>query len=207
MKKIVINILIMMLGCIGINAQTSASAYIDNVISSIKESDGINAQFVLQGDYNSGQYLQGTLKMRGKKFCLTTNDMTSWYDGKTMWSYSKSIDEVNITEPTQQELMEINPYTSLENYKQIFTVAELKSERNGERRFMFTPTKRNTYIKSVVITISTAQMAPILFEITNTQDVKTVITITNYNNKANLPASTFTFDATKYPNTSIIDLR
>ena len=86
----------MMFGCIGINAQTSASAYIDNVISSIKESDGITAQFVLQGDYNSGQYLQGTLKMRGKKFCLTTNDMTSWYDGKTMWSYLKSIDDTKM---------------------------------------------------------------------------------------------------------------
>ena len=187
-------------------AQSDASKYIDSVMAHAKKASGITAQFTMKGDERSGHYLQGTLMMKGEKFRLSTNDITTWYDGKTMWTYAASIGEVNITTPTRHELMEINPYLILDNYSNSFIVNELPSRIKGERVFRLTPTKRNTPFTSITVTIATAQQAPISFEININNNI-TQVAVTQYNDKAQLPASTFTFDAASYPNVTVIDLR
>lgn len=184
-----------------------ANAYLDKVIEQFQHAKGITADFAMQGEANSGLYMQGTLKMQGKKFYLATNDLTTWYDGKTMWTYAPSIDEVNITTPTRQELAEINPYMLLDDYKQSFMVKELSSSQKGERIFRLTPTKRNTSMSQIVLTIATASNAPISFEITDNNNRKVLIAVTNYNDKVTLPASTFKFDSTQLPYVTVIDLR
>ncbi len=188
-------------------AQHHAGQYIDNVIARIQESDGIAADFTLRGSDHSGLYLQGTIEIQGEKFHLSTNDMTTWYDGKTLWAYHKSIGEVNITEPTWQELVEINPYLLLDNYKQSFTVQEVTSTHRGERCFTLTPIKRNTRIAQVMITIATDSMSPISFVITDDNNNSTIIAITRYNDQAQLSDATFTFDRRQYPQATIVDLR
>ncbi len=184
-----------------------ANAYLDNVIEQFQQAKGITADFAMKGDANSGLYMKGTLKMQGKKFYLSTNDLTTWYDGKTMWTYAPSIDEVNITTPTRQELAEINPYLLLDDYKQSFIVKELNNTQKGERQFRLTPTKRNTTIEQIVLTIATASNAPISFEITDNNNRKVLIAVTNYNDKVTHSASTFKFDSTQLPQVTIIDLR
>ncbi|MBP3670489.1 MAG: outer-membrane lipoprotein carrier protein LolA [Bacteroidaceae bacterium] len=186
---------------------TTVDGYLDKVIENIIKSKGITAEFTMQGSTNSGLYMQGTMKMQGKKFYLSTNDLTTWYDGKTLWSYAPSIGEVNITTPTRQELAEINPYLLLDNYKQSFTAQELQSKHKGERVFRLTPTKRNTPYAHITVCVATESMSPITFEITDNNNQTTLIAITNYNNKATLSAQTFAFDASQYPNVAIIDLR
>lgn len=188
-------------------AQHQAGQYIDQVITRIQEAKGITADFTLRGSDNSGLYMQGTLDMQGEKFHLSTNDLTTWYDGKTLWAYHKSIGEVNITEPTWQELIEINPYLLLDNYKQSFTVQEVHSAHQGERCFTLTPTKRNTGIAQVMITIATDSMSPIAFVITDDNNNSTVIAITRYDDHARLSETTFTFDRRQYPQATIVDLR
>ena len=44
--------------------------------------------------------------------------MKTWFDGHTQWSYVASADEVNVSEPTQEELQTLNPYAWLSLYKQ-----------------------------------------------------------------------------------------
>ena len=81
-------------------AQKSAEALLDNVIEQMHKARGITAEFTLQGNERNALYMQGELKMKGKKFFLQTNGMATWYDGKTMWSYAEVTGEVNVTEPT-----------------------------------------------------------------------------------------------------------
>ena len=192
--------------CVCARAQ-EADVYLDNIIEQFQQSKGITADFALQGEANSGLYMKGTLKMQGKRFYISTNDLTTWYDGKTMWTYAPGIGEVNITTPTRQELAEVNPYMLLDDYKQSFIVKELNCEQKGERQFRLTPTKRNTPIMQVVLTVATASKAPISFEITDNNNRKMLIAVTNYNDKVSLPASTFMFDSTQYPKAIVIDLR
>lgn len=207
MKRTLNILLVLVLSCSAIYTQAQANSYLDKVVEQLQNAKGITADFTLQGEANSGLSMKGSIKMQGKMFTITTNDLTSWYDGKTMWSYAPCIDEVNITTPTTRELAEINPYILLDNYKQSYTVKELKSEQKGERQFLLTPTKRNTAIAQIVLTIATANNAPISFEITDNSNRKVLVAITNYNDKVSLPASTFKFDGKQYPQATIIDLR
>ena len=73
--------------CVCARAQ-EADVYLDNIIEQFQQSKGITADFALQGEANSGLYMKGTLKMQGKRFYISTNDLTTWYDGKTMWTYA-----------------------------------------------------------------------------------------------------------------------
>ena len=49
---------------------TTVDGYLDKVIENIIKSKGITAEFTMQGSTNSGLYMQGTMKMQGKKFYL-----------------------------------------------------------------------------------------------------------------------------------------
>ena len=206
MKKVCLLVLFTF-SCIVLVAQNSADAYLDKVVAQFRNAPGVSASFTLKGDTQSGIYMQGALKMKGEKFSLETNDMTTWYDGKTMWSYAASMQEVNITEPTRQELVEINPYMLLDSYKQSFTAVELKSTHKGERSFALTPTKRNTSVKQIILTVATATMLPISFEIIGNNNNRMLVAITNYNDKNVIPDTAFTFDAAKYKGVTIVDLR
>ena len=95
----------------------------------------------------------------------------------------------------------------LDNYKQSFSVKELASDIKGERRFLLTPTKRNTSIAQVILTIATSTQAPISFEITGNNSGTVLVAVTQYNDKASLPPITITFDAHRYPQANIVDLR
>ncbi len=193
--------------CLQASAQTSAEGLLDKVIEQMQKARGITADFTLQGDERNALYMQGELKMKGKKFFLQTNGMTTWYDGKTMWSYAQATDEVNITEPTTQELMSINPYYTIDKYKKSFAVTELQAAREGERRVCLTPTGHNTSVTRIVVTIATSSLQPVSFEITDLNNSTMRISVTNYRTDATLPDNTFTYDASLYPQATIVDLR
>lgn len=204
--RTLISILLLSCGTLYCMAQSQAEQFIDNVIAHFEKAPGITADFTMKGDENSGLHMQGKLMMQGKKFHLATKDLTTWYDGKTMWSYAPAIGEVNITTPTHRELMEINPYLILEDYRNSFIVKELESDVTGERVFRLTPTKRNTPFTHIVVTIDTHHLTPISFVINNNNN-NTYVAVTNYKDNVQLQQSTFTFDAAGYPNVTVIDLR
>ena len=206
-KQILFIILAISVSISTVQAQNSAEVLLDKVAEHIQTSKGITASFTLRGDSKNSLYMQGELKMQGKKFYLHTNDMTTWYDGKTMWSYARSINEVNITEPSKQELMGINPYYTLSCYKKAFAISELQAMHKGERRICLTPTDRTTTLSRIVITIITSTLSPVSFEITDTNNNVTYISVSDFNNKEKLPSQTFVFQSEKYPQADIIDLR
>lgn len=46
--------------------------------------------------------------MKGNKFKIEIPDAITWFDGTTQWVYIKDTDEVNITNPTGDELQAIS---------------------------------------------------------------------------------------------------
>ena len=63
--------------------------------------------------------------MRGNKFVLETDEMKTWYNGECQWSLIFDMEEVNLSEPTQEELTEINPYELLNLYKKGYSSSYL----------------------------------------------------------------------------------
>ena len=55
--------------------------------------------------------------LKGNRFYLNSGGIQSWFDGTTQWSYLESSEEVNVSNPTPEELQTINPYALLSIYK------------------------------------------------------------------------------------------
>jgi outer membrane lipoprotein-sorting protein len=55
--------------------------------------------------------------LKGNRFVSQMQEMKVWFDGKTQWAYQKSGNEVTITEPSVQELVQTNPMAILGNYR------------------------------------------------------------------------------------------
>lgn len=181
----------------------NANEVLTNASEKYQKDGSISAQFTLSGIGNS---TDGTITISGDKFHLSTPLLSIWYNGRTQWTYSAETNEVNITEPTVEELQQVNPFAIINSFRMQFNATLLKSA-NSMYRIQLTPLKSvNTSISKAIVTLNASTLYP--NEIALTID-NNIITIKTKNIKAikNVPHKTFVFDEKKYPNAEIVDLR
>lgn len=181
----------------------NANEVLTNASEKYQKDGSISAQFTLSGVGNSSD---GTITISGDKFHLSTPLLSIWYNGRTQWTYSAETNEVNITEPTVEELQQVNPFAIINSFRMQFNATLLKSA-NSMYRIQLTPLKSvNTSISKAIVTLNASTLYP--NEIALTID-NNIITIKTKNIKAikNVPHKTFVFDEKKYPNAEIVDLR
>lgn len=202
MRKTVLLIVSMIVMAATASAQ-SPSSVVDKVLGAMKSSNAISASYVLSSPQGNSS---GTLVMSGKKFRLLANDVKSWYNGTTMWSYSTATDEVNVTTPTAADLQMTNPYSVAQNFKSAYIVSK-GGKGKGTYILKFTPKKKSN-VKHLLVTVSTSTWLISKAEIVQTNGAKATITISNYNKNASVNASTFEFDKSQVPaGTEVVDLR
>ena len=65
-----------------------------------------NTSEVIVEDKKEGSRFQneGEIVLKGDKYKLNLLGTTIYYDGKTMWNHIIDVEEVNITEPTEEEM-------------------------------------------------------------------------------------------------------
>lgn len=181
----------------------NANEVLTNASEKYQKDGSISAQFTLSGVDNS---TDGAITISGDKFHLSTPLLSIWYNGRTQWTYSAETNEVNITEPTVEELQQVNPFAIINSFRMQFNATLLKSA-NSMYRIQLTPLKSvNTSISKAIVTLNASTLYP--NEIALTID-NNIITIKTKNIKAikNVPHKTFVFDEKKYPNAEIVDLR
>ena len=103
MKRTYLLVLILFLS-VSLSAQKDKQAreILDKTANALQQAGGIRATFGGTGN--------GTLLLKGNQFYLNSGGIQSWFDGKTQWSYLESSEEVNVSNPTPEELQTINPY-------------------------------------------------------------------------------------------------
>lgn len=180
-----------------------ANSALNNVAKKFSSSKSISATFSL---IDNGHSEYGTIILSGNKFVIKTKEVSTWFDGKTQWSYSSSINEVNISEPTATELQQINPFAIINNFKTAFN-AKLLNSPKGCYKILLTAKDGKQPTKSVELTINSATNFPSLIVITAKNNSKATIKIKTINAGNKLPESTFKFNPKNYPGVEIIDLR
>lgn len=179
---------------------TKAKDILDKTIEKYNQSKGISVIF--------GGSQSGKLLLKGEKFQLTTQDVTTWFDGQTQWSYLKQNEEVNISTPTPEELRAINPYAWLSLYKQGFNYrysgVKTREGKQGHEIVLTPQTKQD--IQSITLLIG-SDYEPIYIGILPTEGQMQEFIVHNYRTQLNLNDNAFRFDKSKYPNAEIIDMR
>lgn len=194
-------------------AQENAKGILDKVSSVFTKDNGIQAEFKLQvteqgrtkGDG------RGTIRIKGDKFMMETPAGITWFNGKTLWSYLPSTDEVNISTPGREELQSINPYLLLNTYKKGFecTLGNKKTFQNKPvYEVTLTPVNsKNNDIACITIYIDKQTYRPLYIDVMQNNGLITKITVTGYLVKQTFADTLFVFDKKKYPDAEEIDLR
>lgn len=192
--------------------QKEAKDVLDKTSANFRKAGGVEADFTIKikAKGQSDGLLGGNIRLKGDKFVLKTMDAITWFDGETQWSYSVEREEVNVSNPTEEELQGINPYALLAIYEKGFSYALGKTrtyQGSSIYEVILTGTDKTKEISrlTLYITRDTYQPLYILAELNNGSQNE--IIITRYRGGLKFEDSTFVFDFKKYPRAEIIDMR
>ncbi|MFR9165771.1 MAG: LolA-like putative outer membrane lipoprotein chaperone [Dysgonomonas sp.] len=113
--------------CIQNSSSQNAKEILDKVSSIYSDNAGFEINFTLNTEDvpNKTTYTHdGKAYIKGNKFKIDVPDGVTWFDGKTQWMYLSGNDEVNVTNPTNEELMSISPIVLLNMYKTGFKLVD-----------------------------------------------------------------------------------
>ena len=184
-------------------AVSPAEEVMKNCAAKFSNAPSVTLEFAIAQSDGSAT---GTMLMSKRLFRLSTADLTIWFDGKTQWTYMANANEVNITEPTGEELMESNPFELISTFQQNFNCKVLKSS-NVADIIELTPKYKGSNMSSARITVSKSTGWPtamiITFDGGNTISVSIgKVTVGKF-----VSASQFRYDPKVCHGAQIIDLR
>ena len=191
----------------GLTALCGCAQSVDSVLAPVlgKLNGGksVTVQFRTQaGDASTS----GSLTLCRECFRMHTPQMSAWYDGRTLWIYNDAARETSVTEPTADELMEINPFDILNNYAKRFTT-RVAHRSAASATVEFTPKGKGSAIKSAAMTLSNATKMPQAIDLTFSNGAKMRIAVTSVTESMGAAKTAFAYPASQYPNVEIIDLR
>lgn len=184
-------------------ADNAGDATVKRMVSALKSHKCIEAVFTIRQNNTSST---GSVTMAGKNFHLSTPQMKVWFDGRTQWAYAPSAGEVNITEPTADELAQINPLVIISSLSGSFKAQSMKAAA-GTEKLKLTP-RGKTDIAEVVITTKKATNLPSALTVKDRNGHITNINISSIKPQAIVPsAAAFRFPSKQYPKVEVVDLR
>ena len=150
----------------------------------------------------------GTMWLQESKMKLDTEDIKTWYNGKTRWCYVPEANEVNIDEPSKKEMASMNPYTFMNIYKKGFKMTVKETVLRGEAVYEVYLRARYAKmdVKEVYVDIRKSDYQPLCIRVREDNDWQRV-SILNFKGNLQLSEDFFTFKESDYPNVLINDMR
>lgn len=206
MKKIkFIFCLVVILGMtFSLSAAETADGLLKKAAAGVNATSGLTASFTI--DYGS-QKVGGTIQAAGKKFALQTSSSSTWYDGKSMWTYNVRNGETTLMTPTAQEVAEANPLSIVNSYSTNFTAVFAKTQTKGSKTIVLTPKSKKLGYKSVHVTIPDGSVFPSKLVIIPSSGQRVTVSISQVKKDIKLTDATFVYPKSKYPKVEIVDLR
>lgn len=174
----------------------NATQIFDRTVAAYKAAGAVSA------NYSMGSS-RGTIVMKGSQFRILANNLKSWYDGKTQWTYSTATDEVNVSTPSAQQLVMVNPLAAAQTLKSGYSMS---AKKNGSGYVLTLKPKAKSNVTSVTLYISSAYV--LTKAVYTTKKGSETLTISNYKTNVSTTAATFKFDKKQVPaGTEVVDLR
>ena len=150
----------------------------------------------------------GTMWLNESKLKLQTDDITTWYDGKTRWCYVPSAGEVSIDEPSKKEMAAMNPYTFMNIYKKGFRMTVRETVLRGEAVYEVYLKARYAKmdVKEVYVDIRKSDYQPLCIRVREDDDWQRV-SILGFKSGLQLGEDFFSFKQSDYPKALVNDMR
>ena len=196
-------------------AQSSAEsrAILDKASQLFEQSEGVKLSFILAPDSPDGgnfEPQEGVAFIKRNKFKLDMPYSTTWFDGTTQWVLLKDANEVNISNPTPEDLVSISPLGLLNMYKSNYTLKSPTTRTfNGKEttEIEMTPINKWQDFERLTIAIDKKTNSVVMVRFTTRDGSKNKLTISNYNSNNKYTNDLFQFNKNNHPGVEIIDLR
>lgn len=189
-----------------VNAQDSAKAktLLNEVSTKVQSYDNIVLDFKYSLENNAENIRQdtrGDASLKGEKYVLNLMGTTQMFDGENIYTIIPEDEEINISAYVEEDDNAITPSKMMTFYKEGYTYKwDITQNKNGRQiqYIKLTPIDTNADIKSILLGID--NQTKNIYNLIQTQNNGTKITITVNSFKANQPLSEtlFTFDESKY---------
>lgn len=197
MKRILF-LFTLIIAAAGLHAQTADKLMAD-AAAKFAAAGSVEIAFTTTTD--SGP-VSGMLTMQQRAYSLVSPAMSVWYDGNTQWVYSPRADEISITSPDTEQLLESNPFMLVSNYKQLY-----KLTKGSGRTVIVTPRSvSQSSLRKAVITFG-ADGWPSAIDATFDSGARLMVTINKLTTGTAKPLSAYRLDPRCYPSAELIDLR
>jgi outer membrane lipoprotein-sorting protein len=141
---------------------TVLSSFLANLETKTLQSD---FTVTVSEEVNAPMNFPGQITMQGDKFRLTMMAIKAAYDGKTMYMYSGDTDELTLTNPTEQELLEANPFRYAKALVDVCNVTEKASQDGKQTIITLTPKDQSIGINRFTLHVRNADLMPLKAEI------------------------------------------
>lgn len=172
--------------------------------SKLSEAPCLYVTYSVKADGHSSE---GQLVVQGEKFTVNSPGLRSWYDGKTQWTYSSQMGEVNIITPTPEEVRQINPIAIIKAFRSDYKVTPLTAATPGHTSLRLTAKNSASDIIAAEITIDDKTLYPTRVVLTMSNNQKVTIAIQAIRAGKRIPDSNFRFDKKLFPGINVVDLR
>lgn len=202
MKHRILSLLIFALSLLSVNAANpSASSIIEKTVETIRSAPSLHANLAVI----TAKTVKGGITLAGDRFAFSSPEMSTWFDGTTLWSYSADTKEVNLSNPTEGELQEINPFAFIKSARSDYKPRLLSSDTKQDK-IELTPKVKKSDLKKIEVTVNKASHLPSLI-VLYLKNSTIKIQITNAKIGKRLSNTAFQFNKALFPNAEIIDLR
>lgn len=119
----------------------------------------------------------GDLAMHGKQFTLSMFAMDAAYDGSTLYMYSEDTEELTLSTPSEEELIQTNPFL----YAQaLLPICQYAEKAVGDKtQITLTPNDQSAGVTRFVLLVVTTSLLPASVEIHEDGGKTTTLRLTN----------------------------
>lgn len=186
----------------------STREILDKTAQVMKQDGGIKAKFVttlFQGTTPKDE-VSGDIKLLGEKYVMSTESMSTWFDGSKQWNLIYENREVTVTTPTPEELQASSPTLFIDLYQEGFKLSHKNASLRGREVWEVTlkPENRKQEPSVIVISIDKQNYYPLCLRIRNNGDW-TRISISDFTPSAGLNKNDFSYPAQEYPQYEVIE--
>ena len=180
----------------------NATQLLDKSAATLRAAGNVKIGFTLEAE---GGASTGYIQLQKQKFVINMGGTITWFDGKTMWTYVKANDEVNVTNPSADAVAKMNPYAFLSFYKKGYT-AKMGKSTTKEHEVLLTG-KSGSPFKKVVVRLNKSTKYPTVITMTSSKGDVTTIRCNSFLKNQKYTNATFQFNKKNYPNVEVVDLR
>jgi outer membrane lipoprotein-sorting protein len=195
------------------NNDPSAKAILDKVSAKFKTFKGVQSGFNLKVEDAKGKVQgnkKGTVFMKGTKYRVSLTGQEIFCDGRNVWTYDKSANEVTITkfDPSSSTITPQKLFTNFYDKDFLYKLnGEKKEGATTVQEIEMTPVDKTKTFHKVLVYVNKAAQTIAGTKVLEKNGNKYTYTVSSLKSNANLADAQFVFDKKNYPGVEEVDLR